>query len=637
MLLAQHGADVIKVEGIGEGDWARTLGTRYGSHSAYSIIGNLGKKSIAVDLKTEAGKQVLWRLLKGADVFLEGFRPGVIRRLGFDYDAVAAREPRLLYLSISGFGQSGPLAERPAMDPVLQAYTGLMIENRGEDGIPHRVPVIVVDMSTALYAFQALSAALYARRDETRGRYIEVSLMQAATALQSIRLMACHLEGGTMRPGGAPGGVFRIADGWMSMRGHQRPRLAEPVRGDADAGAGRRSALRHAGRCGWPTSDALYAIVRPALAAEPWAVWNKRLTEARLMHERLNSYAEFLDQPHVRETGLIQWLTQAGLNRPVPVPALPGMLRQAEGTPRGTAPVTGQHTADVLAEHGFSAAEIDGPAGARDGRGGMTTAQKKAVVVGALGVIGRYIVDKLLAEGDWQVVGLSRRPARNEPRYSAHLRRPARPQGRRPQAGRPVGHDAHLLCRRAARHRQGGGLRHGGRAQSRHAGEFGQRHRQGRTAPCRRVVLVTGTKYYGVHLGPLKTPMRETDPRHMPPDFYFDQIDWLTDFQRGKKWSFAELRPQTLCGFAPGAAMSIMPAIAVYAAISKELGQPLRFPGKPGAYDTIYQVTEFVALRQCRPVGRDRAALQPTRPTTSPTATISAGATSGPGSPRCSA
>jgi crotonobetainyl-CoA:carnitine CoA-transferase CaiB-like acyl-CoA transferase len=89
MLLAQHGAEVIKVEGIGEGDWARTLGTRYGTHSAFSIIGNLGKKSIAVDLKSEAGKQVVWRLLKGADVFLEGFRPGVIKRLGFDYDSVA--------------------------------------------------------------------------------------------------------------------------------------------------------------------------------------------------------------------------------------------------------------------------------------------------------------------------------------------------------------------------------------------------------------------------------------------------------------------------------------------------------------------------------------------------------------------
>jgi crotonobetainyl-CoA:carnitine CoA-transferase CaiB-like acyl-CoA transferase len=358
MLLAQHGAEVIKVEGIGEGDWARTLGTRYGSHSAYSIIGNLGKKSIAVDLKMAAGKQVLWRLLEGADVFLEGFRPGAIRRLGFDYESVAAREPRLLYLSISGFGQSGPLAERPAMDPVLQAYTGLMIENRGEDGIPHRVPVIVVDMSTALYAFQALSAALYARRDETRGRYLDVSLMQAATALQSIRLMACHLEGGTMKPGGAPGGVFQVADGWLSMvaindrdwralcAALQMPALADDARFATPAAR-------------LANDVALYAIVRPALAAEPWAVWSQRLTEARLMHERLNSYAEFLDQPHVRETGLIQWLTQAGLNRPVPVPALPGMLHQLDGTSRAMAPVTGQHTTDVLAEHGFSAAEIE--------------------------------------------------------------------------------------------------------------------------------------------------------------------------------------------------------------------------------------------------------------------------------------
>lgn len=358
MLLAQHGAEVIKVEGIGEGDWARTLGTRYGSHSAYSIIGNLGKKSIAVDLKTEAGKQVLWRLLKGADVFLEGFRPGAIRRLGFDYESVAAREPRLLYLSISGFGQSGPLAERPAMDPVLQAYTGLMIENRGEDGIPHRVPVIVVDMSTALYAFQALSAALYARRDETRGRYLDVSLMQAATALQSIRLMACHLEGGTMRPGGAPGGVFRMADGWLSMvaindRDWRALCAALQMAALADDARFATPAARLA------NSDALYAIMRPAIAAEPWAVWSQRLTEARLMHERLNSYAEFLDQPQVRETGLIQWLTQAGLNRPVPVPALPGMLHQLDGTPRATAPATGQDTKSILAAYGYGAAEIE--------------------------------------------------------------------------------------------------------------------------------------------------------------------------------------------------------------------------------------------------------------------------------------
>ena len=115
MLLAQHGAEVIKVEGIGEGDWARTLGMRYGSHSAYSIIGNLGKRSIAVDLKSEAGKEVVWRLLKGADVFLEGFRPGVIKRLGFDYEQVSAREPRLLYRLDLGLRPDRP-AQRAAGD-----------------------------------------------------------------------------------------------------------------------------------------------------------------------------------------------------------------------------------------------------------------------------------------------------------------------------------------------------------------------------------------------------------------------------------------------------------------------------------------------------------------------------------------
>jgi crotonobetainyl-CoA:carnitine CoA-transferase CaiB-like acyl-CoA transferase len=178
------------VENAGEGDWSRVLGARYGDHTAFSIIGNMGKRSVAIDLKVEQGKQVLWRLLRGADVFLEGFRPGVIRRLGFDYEAVSAREPRLLYVSISGFGQTGPLAERPAMDPVLQAFTGLTAENKGEDGIPHRVPVIPVDMATSLYAFQALSAALYARRDEPRGRHIDVSLLQGAASLQAIRMMA---------------------------------------------------------------------------------------------------------------------------------------------------------------------------------------------------------------------------------------------------------------------------------------------------------------------------------------------------------------------------------------------------------------------------------------------------------------
>ena len=98
--------------------------------------------------------------------------------------------------------------------------------------------------------------------------------------------------------------------------------------------------------------------MQAAIATQPWSVWTGRLTKARLMHERVNSYADFLDQPQVRETGLIQWLSQAGLNQEVPVPALPGTPRQAVGTLRGTAPATGEHTALLLAEHGYGAAEI---------------------------------------------------------------------------------------------------------------------------------------------------------------------------------------------------------------------------------------------------------------------------------------
>src|SRR6056297_1561158 len=200
MLLAQYGADVVKVEPL-DGDWSRILGKVYGDHTAFSIAGNLGKRSISLDLKSEAGREVVERLVDGADVFMEGFRPGVIDRLGFGYEVVSQLNPGIIYLSISGFSQSGPLSQKPAMDPVLQAFTGFMMENKGMDAIPHRTNPIVVDMSTALYSFQAVSAALYARRDEASGRYIDASLMAAAANLQVVRMMAVYLEKGQMAPG----------------------------------------------------------------------------------------------------------------------------------------------------------------------------------------------------------------------------------------------------------------------------------------------------------------------------------------------------------------------------------------------------------------------------------------------------
>ncbi|MFT3800116.1 MAG: CoA transferase [Burkholderiaceae bacterium] len=358
MLLAQYGADVIKVETTGEGDWSRGLGARYGDHTAFSIVGNLGKRSVALDLKTDAGREALGRLIDDADVFIEGFRPGVVQRLGFGHEAVSARRPGIVYVSISGFGQTGPLAERPAMDPVLQAYTGLMMENRGADGVPMRMPVIVVDMATALYAFQALSAALYARRATGEGRYLDISLMQSACALQSIRLMQSHFEGGTIRPGGVPQGNFRTADGWMSIVafndrdfGKLCVLLDMPEAADDPRFATR--AERFANQ------DALYAILRPQFAARTSDALDEALTRAQIMHERINAYAQFIEQPQVKATRTIQWLDQPGVPKPAPVPAVPGIAEPANGSPRGTSPARGQHTREVLAAHGYSAGEIE--------------------------------------------------------------------------------------------------------------------------------------------------------------------------------------------------------------------------------------------------------------------------------------
>jgi nucleoside-diphosphate-sugar epimerase len=220
---------------------------------------------------------------------------------------------------------------------------------------------------------------------------------------------------------------------------------------------------------------------------------------------------------------------------------------------------------------------------------------KTAVVIGAQGVIGRYFVERFAAEPGWNVVGLSRRKGADTPRVrhiSVDLL-----DAKDAQAKLSTLADAtHVLF---AAFQPGAGA----------AADFAKNIAGNlallvnsvtpidRAAPrLERVVLVTGTKYYGSHLGPFKTPAREDDPRHDGPNYYFDQIDWLTGFQKGKRWTWTDLRPQTLCGFAPGTAMSIVPVIAVYAAMRRELGLPLAFPGK--AWTSLYQVTESTLCAQ---------------------------------------
>lgn len=213
--------------------------------------------------------------------------------------------------------------------------------------------------------------------------------------------------------------------------------------------------------------------------------------------------------------------------------------------------------------------------------------RKRAIVSGGLGVIGRNLVDHLSENDDWEIIALSRRSAdfTSKARYV------------------PID-----LMDPASSHEVLAGLTgveyifHA--AYQEHAAPADQVSANlallgnlvtGVEAACpglRRVVLYEGAKYYGVHLGPFTTPAREDDPRHMPPNFYYDQEDWLKSASAGKTWDYNVLRPDVVCGFAVGSPMSLIMVLAVYAAISKELGLPLRFPGTPDCYGRLAQVTD---------------------------------------------
>jgi crotonobetainyl-CoA:carnitine CoA-transferase CaiB-like acyl-CoA transferase len=357
MMMAQHGADVIKVETPhAGGDWARILGRTYETHSAFSLYGTLGKRSVALDLKTEEGKEILWRLIAGADVFIEGFRPGTIQRYGFGYDAVSAREPGIIYYSISGFGQTGPMAGRPAMDPVLQAFNGIVDENRGEhDNHPHRIAISLIDMFTGLLGFQAIATSLYVRREmaEKKGRYIECSLMQGGAMLSVIRMIAGYLERGNLQRGINPNGVFDTADGQINVtfvrptewkpfcEAIERPDLLE------DPAPTRRANL-----------DELYALLRPVFKARTTAWIAERMTAAGIMNGKVNTYSEFLAEEQVKAADIIAWLDQPGVPELVPMPNIPGLPKLESGTRRAHAPALGEHTREVLREHGYSDAAI---------------------------------------------------------------------------------------------------------------------------------------------------------------------------------------------------------------------------------------------------------------------------------------
>jgi crotonobetainyl-CoA:carnitine CoA-transferase CaiB-like acyl-CoA transferase len=242
MMLADLGADVIKVERAGHGDDARRLPPYWPTDGdepedgAVFVSLNRNKRSLQLDLKRPAALAAVQRLVDDADVFIESFRPGKVDRLGLSYEALSKRNPRLVYCSISAFGR-GPLGhDLPGYDPVVQAFTGVMDANGHPDGEPARVGPSVVDLTTGMWAATAIMAALAARERTGEGCQVEATLVDTGFALMNHQLMAYLATGepprrtGTETAFAAPYEAFHTGDGRVHDRGGQRRRLPAPVR-----------------------------------------------------------------------------------------------------------------------------------------------------------------------------------------------------------------------------------------------------------------------------------------------------------------------------------------------------------------------------------------------------------------------
>ncbi len=355
--LARNGADVIKVEPPGAGCWSRLLGRPTGDHTAHSVIVNRAKRSLAVDLKTERGVAIVQRLASQCDVLVHNYRVGKIDKFKLDYESVKQSNPNVVYAHITGFGATGPRADNPATDSVMQAYTGMMSINRSTTGVPQRIEMLAIDFSTGLYAFQAVAAALYRKAMKGRGAHIQTSLLECALALQEGAMMEHHLQGGAAEPIGMPVGMFKTKDGFMSVnarRDEHFKRLAKLLGKDEWL-----TDPRYADARGHVTHrDALMAELRPFFETKTSDEWVELLSGIDILKAKVNSYDDLFKDPQVQAIDAVRWVENDTLGR-VPMGTICGQRAPATGDSLTHAPHLGEHTREILGEMGYGVGEIE--------------------------------------------------------------------------------------------------------------------------------------------------------------------------------------------------------------------------------------------------------------------------------------
>lgn len=357
-ILCDQGAEVIKVESPG-GDIMRARGDTPGMTPGF-ITCNRGKRSLAIDLKQDRAKEILWRLIEGADVFAQNFRPGVAERLGFDAGEALARNPGLIYLSINGVGESGPYAGKRVYDPVVQALSGLTdIQADPETGRPRMIRTLVADKTTAIYAAQAVCSALVARARTGRGQHVRLSMLDTMVSFIWPEGMAGHTRVDDPRPdalASAHDMIFPTRDGWVTIgalsdrewqalcKAIDRPELIEDPRFATPAGRARNRQVR-------------MEEVEASLGDKDSATLLAELEAADVPCAPVLSRREMLSDPQVAANGLIQEIEQPDFGL-VRQPRAAARFQETPVGPVPTAPALGEDSESVLRELGLDADEI---------------------------------------------------------------------------------------------------------------------------------------------------------------------------------------------------------------------------------------------------------------------------------------
>lgn len=363
LILGDLGADIIKVEEPTEGDATRENRPFVNGQSHYFLSLNRNKRSLGLNLKSAEGQQIARTLAAGADVVVENFRPGKMAAFGLDYESLAKLNPRVIYCSISGFGQDGPLATTPAYNDVVQGLSGVMSLNGEPEGMPVKVGIPIGDLAAGMFAAMGILAALYERGENGTGKHLDISMLDCLLGMLGYSAGWYFATGksphrvGSRHHSIAPVGVFKTADGkdlilavfitkfWRRFCGaaDQQQLTTDPRFASAQARV--------------ENSAELYPLIEKIVAGKPLAEWLKLLSAGDVPHAPVLSIGEALEQEYVGHRNMVVEAIHPTYG-PVKMVGPVIKYRGEDPAPPIAPPTLGQHSAEVLRSCGYSAAEV---------------------------------------------------------------------------------------------------------------------------------------------------------------------------------------------------------------------------------------------------------------------------------------